>query len=126
MGWEAAFVARDRERLIDEWRECCHIPSVSADGPAATAAMADWVEHRLTQTFDRVERIPVPGHGPVLLAELTGSGPGRLLIYTHYDVQPSGPEDQWSVPPFEGVIRDGKLIVRDQNQLKCLDVKAKK
>jgi len=112
-------VAGNRDRLIDEWRECCRIPSVSADGAEATAEMADWLEQRLTRTFEHVERIPVPGHGPVLLAELAGSGTGRLLVYTHYDVQPSGPEDQWSVPPFEGVIRDGELIVRG-----CCDDKA--
>jgi acetylornithine deacetylase/succinyl-diaminopimelate desuccinylase-like protein len=81
--------------------------------------MAEWLERRLARTFDQVERIPVPGHGPVLLAELRGSGPGRLLIYTHYDVQPSGPEDRWSVPPFDGVVRDGELIVRG-----CCDDKA--
>lgn len=81
--------------------------------------MAEWLERRLARTFDQVERIPVAGHGPVLLAELRGSGPGRLLIYTHYDVQPSGPEDRWSVPPFDGVVRDGELIVRG-----CCDDKA--
>lgn len=110
--WDAAFVERERDRLVAEWRECCCIPSVSADGQAATAEMADWLERRLRQTFPRVERIAVPGHGPVLLGELDGSGPGRLLIYTHYDVQPAGPEERWTVPPFAGEIRDGRLIVR--------------
>jgi acetylornithine deacetylase/succinyl-diaminopimelate desuccinylase-like protein len=27
-------------------------------------------------------------------------------------VQPSGPVERWSVPPFEGVVREGQLIVR--------------
>lgn len=110
--WHAAFLEREQRRLVEEWRECCRIPSVSADGATATADMADWLERRLGTTMDRVERIPVPGHGPVLLGELDGTGPGRLLVYTHYDVQPSGPLDAWSSPPFAAEIRDGALVAR--------------
>ena len=47
-----------------------------------------------------------PGGGRVSLIAEIGSGLGpRLLIPAHADVVPAG--DGWSVPPFEGVIKDG-------------------
>ncbi|MCS6844158.1 MAG: M20/M25/M40 family metallo-hydrolase, partial [Caldilineales bacterium] len=36
----------------------------------------------------------------------------RLMIYNHYDVQPPDPLDEWTSPPFEPTVRDGKLFAR--------------
>jgi len=35
-----------------------------------------------------------------------------LLLLTHLDTVPAGERGAWSIPPFEGVIRDGKLYGR--------------
>jgi acetylornithine deacetylase/succinyl-diaminopimelate desuccinylase-like protein len=34
------------------------------------------------------------------------------MIYNHYDVQPPDPWDEWTSPPFEPQLRDGKLYAR--------------
>jgi acetylornithine deacetylase/succinyl-diaminopimelate desuccinylase-like protein len=34
------------------------------------------------------------------------------VIYGHYDVQPAGPLAEWDSPPFEAVIRDGRMFGR--------------
>jgi acetylornithine deacetylase/succinyl-diaminopimelate desuccinylase-like protein len=99
------------EAFVEEWREACRIPSVSHDIVEATR-MADWVERRLRTTFDRVERVEVEGYAPTLIATLDGTTDRRLLIYTHYDVQPAGDEDSWRSPPFAAEVVDGAVVAR--------------
>lgn len=106
-----AFVAREADRFVEEWRAICRIPSVSGAGEPIAAA-ADWIEARLTPLFDSVRRIEIPGYGPLLAATLNGSGSGRLLLYTHYDVQPAGDADAWTSPPFAAELRDGAVWAR--------------
>lgn len=105
------WIDANRDRLVEEWREACRIPSVSSDLDAATR-MADWVEPRLERLFDSVSRVDVAGHAPALLATLAGSGEKRLLVYTHYDVQPAGDGGAWSSPPFAAELRDGAVVAR--------------
>ena len=31
------------------------------------------------------------------------------MLYDHYDVQPVDPLDEWSTPPFDPDVRDGRL-----------------
>ena len=44
-----------------------------------------------------------------------------ILIYGHYDVQPAEPEQEWSNPPFEPVVKNNNLYGRgacdDKGQL---------
>lgn len=54
---------------------------------------------------------PTSGH-PIVVGERPGRSPKTLLIYNHYDVQPSEPNALWSSPPFEPDIREGKLYAR--------------
>jgi acetylornithine deacetylase/succinyl-diaminopimelate desuccinylase-like protein len=112
-------VARHGERFVEEWREACRIASVAGSGSPELERMAAWVERRLEPLFDRVERLPVPGQPPVVLGELAGTGTGRLLVYSHYDVQPPGDESAWSSPPFAAELRDGAVYARG-----CCDDKA--
>lgn len=107
----AAHVDRERERYVDEWRALCRIPSVSGSG-APIAEAAAWVAERMAPLFDEVRHIPIPDQGPLLVGELRGTGPGRLIVYTHYDVQPPGDLDAWASPPFAAEVRDGRMYAR--------------
>ncbi len=65
----------------------------------------------------------------MVLGEWRGAGEKAptVLVYGHYDVQPAEPLDLWTTPPFEPVIRDGRIYARgsvdDKGQL-FLHIKA--
>jgi acetylornithine deacetylase/succinyl-diaminopimelate desuccinylase-like protein len=110
--WLAAHSGDYLERL----RALVQVRSVSAD-PASGAAMraaAALVAAELRDAgLPDCEVAETAGH-PVVLAARRDAGAGRptILVYLHYDVQPEGELAQWSVPPFEAVLRDGRLIGR--------------
>ena len=62
--------------------------------------------------MSHVEIFKTEGH-PIVYGEWLGA-PGKptVLVYGHYDVQPVDPIELWNNPPFEPVIKDGKIFAR--------------
>jgi acetylornithine deacetylase/succinyl-diaminopimelate desuccinylase-like protein len=121
------FVARERERLLRELREFLSIPSVSTLPANAgdCRAAAEWLARELERLGCPTVRL-IEGRGhPVVWAE-SPAVPDKptLLIYGHYDVQPPDPLEEWTSPPFEPTVRDGRLYARgaadDKGQVYCL------
>jgi acetylornithine deacetylase/succinyl-diaminopimelate desuccinylase-like protein len=111
------YVDDSADRFVDEWRAACRIPSLH--GSAGLEEMAEWVAERARSVLDTVELVSTTNGPPVVFGTLEGRGPGRLLLYSHYDVQPPEPLSDWSVDPFGGALRDGIVIARG-----CCDDKA--
>jgi acetylornithine deacetylase/succinyl-diaminopimelate desuccinylase-like protein len=102
----------DLNRLIEFLR----IPSISttAEHRVDIQHAADWLVTRMHDIgFTRADAMSTPGQ-PVVYAEWLGAGSGAptMLIYGHYDVQPTDPDEEWNTPPFEPTIRDNKLYAR--------------
>ncbi len=113
-----------REEHLDQLFDFLRIPSVSARSEHAsdTREAADWLAARMRDAGLDAGVLETPGH-PVVLGEWRGAGPDAptLLIYGHYDVQPPEPLDEWTSPPFEPEVRDGRVYARgsadDKGQL---------
>src|SRR2546426_1003656 len=105
----------DTDRLLRELTDFLRIPSVStsASHNADCRAAAEWVAGELRRLGCREVQFLGSGTHPVVWGvgpEVPGAP--TLLIYGHYDVQPPEPLDEWTTPPFEPTVRDGKLFAR--------------
>ncbi|MGQ0721677.1 MAG: dipeptidase [Candidatus Eiseniibacteriota bacterium] len=112
------------EEAVRQLTDFLRIPSISAD-PQRKGDVLRAAEHLaalLRQAgIGETRLLPTAGH-PIVYGEWLGA-PGRptVLVYGHYDVQPIVDPSQWTSPPFEPAIRDGKIWARgatdDKGQL---------
>jgi len=93
---------------LAELAEFVAVPSISRDASGGTmSAAAQWLARRLAFAGGRV--VPTGGHPAVLGAWLGAAGAPTVLVYGHYDVQPTGSQDEWATPPFELTV-DGDVV----------------
>jgi acetylornithine deacetylase/succinyl-diaminopimelate desuccinylase-like protein len=103
-------------RLTDELEKLVRLPSVSFPGfPAAPVEQAGAAVARLFAEagLPNVRMLDVPRAPQAVFGERPAQpGAPTVLLYAHYDVQPAGPEDAWTSPPFEPAERGGRLYGR--------------
>jgi acetylornithine deacetylase/succinyl-diaminopimelate desuccinylase-like protein len=118
------YIDDNRERFMTELFDFLRIPSISSNSEykGEVKRTAEWVAAQMRAAGLDVSEHETPGH-PVVVGEWRKAGPEAptILIYGHYDVQPPEPLDLWTSPPFEPVIRDGRIYARgsvdDKGQL---------
>lgn len=88
------------EQLLPELAEYVGIASVSRDASIDTMReAATWLADQLAFADGHV--VETDGF-PVVRADwLHAPGAPTILVYGHYDVQPTGSIDEWESPPFE-------------------------
>jgi acetylornithine deacetylase/succinyl-diaminopimelate desuccinylase-like protein len=90
----------DTQQYLDELAEYVAIPSISRD--ATNDVMndaANWLVRQLTFANAYVDA--TAGH-PVVRGEwIADPSAPTILVYGHYDVQPTGDLAEWITPPFE-------------------------
>ena len=102
------YVQENKERFIKELIELLKMPSVSADSAYAQDVIntAEAVKSSLEKAgCDVVEMCETPGYPIVYGHKIIDSSLPTVLVYGHYDVQPSDPIELWTSPPFEPVIK---------------------
>jgi acetylornithine deacetylase/succinyl-diaminopimelate desuccinylase-like protein len=118
------FIKKNKENYINELKEFLSIPSISTlqENKKDILKCSQFVSDKLKDAgMSRVEIFKTEGH-PIVYGEWLGA-PGKptVLVYGHYDVQPVDPIELWDSPPFEPVIKDGKIFARgatdDKGQL---------
>jgi acetylornithine deacetylase/succinyl-diaminopimelate desuccinylase-like protein len=116
----SSFIESNRQRYVDELVELLKFPSVSADSTHSgdINSCADHLVNHFKEIGLEARKMPTGGH-PLVYAEWLGA-PGKptVMIYGHYDVQPPDPLDLWDSPPFDPVIKDGKLYARGSSDNK--------
>jgi acetylornithine deacetylase/succinyl-diaminopimelate desuccinylase-like protein len=109
------------DALVHEAADWLRIPSVSAGrtNPEALREAALWAHERVIAAGGTCELVETPGGAPLVVGELRASGEPAdggttptVMIYGHYDVQDVAPESEWTSPPFEPDIRDGRIYAR--------------
>jgi len=111
---EAALAAVDEhfEEFVTELQELCRIRSRRHE-PDQMVATADFIARSLERWGGSATVVPWEHSHPYVIGEVAGGAP-RLLHFNHYDVEvePTGDEDQWIVPPYAGEVVDGRLYAR--------------
>jgi cysteinylglycine-S-conjugate dipeptidase len=118
-------VSNDMPRVIDELSRLVRIPSIafpdydtvpvrsSAKATAEILEAAGFAGIRVIELPDGVEH-------PAVFGEAKGpEGAPTILLYAHHDVQPEGPLGEWTTPPFEPSVRNGRLYGRGTSDDKC-------
>jgi len=98
-------------RWLDQLFELLRFPSISTEGTRREdlGRCAGWLAEKMSAAGLDAEVCETGGH-PVVVGR-GPQAPGRptVLVYGHYDVQPVDPLELWETPPFDPVLRDGKI-----------------
>lgn len=108
-------IKANEQRFLDELFDLLRIPSVSADAKFAddVKKAAEFVAQKLKEAgADKVELCSTPGFPIVYGEKIIDKNSPTVLVYGHYDVQPADPYELWDSPPFEPVVKDGKIYAR--------------
>jgi acetylornithine deacetylase/succinyl-diaminopimelate desuccinylase-like protein len=93
---------------LRELSEYVAVPSVSRDAsPETMRAAAGWLAAQLAFAGGRV--VETDGHPAVRGDWLSADGAPTVLVYGHYDVQPTGDLAEWVTPPFDLTV-DGDVV----------------
>lgn len=113
------YIDAQTERFVEDLRECVRHPSETgrlADQQACAAYLvalardAGWT----------AEAIAVDDLAPIVYASCPGPPGGKqLLLYSHYDVVPAGPPEEWSHPPYAATRVDGRVVGRGATDAKA-------
>ncbi|HEX5903635.1 MAG TPA: M20/M25/M40 family metallo-hydrolase [Actinomycetota bacterium] len=119
-----AAIAEGMPRTVDELARLVRIPSIAFPGydekpvRASAEATAEILE---VSGFGGLRLIELPDvDHPAVYGEVRGpAGAPTVLLYAHHDIQPEGPLEEWTSPPFEPEVRDGRLYGRGSSDDKC-------
>ena len=109
------YIEQNKDRFLEELFELLRIPSISADSAYAADVRktAEYVAKKLEEAGADNVSLDETGGNPMVYGEkIIDPSKPTILVYGHYDVQPSVPDDLWESPAFEPEIRNGNIYAR--------------
>lgn len=94
----------------------------SQNPPGKEQEIAEFIHSKLTDWGIESQLVTQPfEERPQVIATIGDGDPsaGTLVLNGHMDVVPPGNIDDWTVEPFEGVVRDGKVYGRGASDMKA-------
>src|SRR5699024_5646560 len=110
------YLKENEAAFLNKLKSLLSIPSISTDSNHAKdiEKAASFIKEYVTEIgFNQVEMIETEKH-PLVYAEYNEAGEDAptVLVYGHYDVQPTDPLEAWDSDPFEPAVRNGRLYAR--------------
>ena len=109
------YIENHKDKFLDELFDLLRLPSISADSAYAgdVQKCAEYVAKRLQEAgADNVTLEKTAGNPIVYGDKIVDPSKPTILVYGHYDVQPSVPDELWNTPPFEPTIKNGNIYAR--------------
>lgn len=109
------YIENNRDKFLEELFDLLRIPSISADSAYAKDVLrcADYTAMKLQEAGADNVRLEQTAGNPIVYGEkIIDPNKPTILVYGHYDVQPSVPNDLWHTPPFEPTLKEGNIYAR--------------
>jgi acetylornithine deacetylase/succinyl-diaminopimelate desuccinylase family protein len=95
------------------------VKTPSENPPGDERGVSGVVSERLEALGFKVELVESEPRRVNTLGRLEGSGGGRKFLFNgHYDTVPIGNLDNWSVDPFGGLVKEGRIYGRGSGDMK--------
>ncbi len=117
----SAYISAREEEVIHIMQSLVSIKALGPlNGGTGEAEKGTWLMDYLKKNgFNDVENYPAPdpsvpaGERPNIVARIPGKRKDKSIwIMSHMDVVPEGDLDKWETPPYEAVVKDGKIFGR--------------
>ncbi|MFV0521227.1 MAG: dipeptidase [Mangrovibacterium sp.] len=109
------YLEENKSRFLEELFGLIRIPSISSQSEHQAdmhQAAEYWKQLLLDAGADKASVFETAGHPVTYGEKLIDPSKPTVLVYGHMDVMPVEPLELWNTPPFEPVIKDGKIFAR--------------
>lgn len=106
------YFKENEKHFLEDLFELIRVPSISAKPEHKIQMLQCAIRfERLLKNIgmDEARRMQTAGNPVVFAQKIVDPKAKTVLIYAHYDVMPVEPLSQWTHPPFEPELRDGKI-----------------
>jgi acetylornithine deacetylase/succinyl-diaminopimelate desuccinylase-like protein len=105
----------NNQKALEELLQWLSIPSVStlSERKPDIDRAAQYLHQKL-ESIGFNSQIMLTGGHPAVYAEHLGAGESAktVLLYGHYDVQPTDPDNEWHEDPFKPIVKNNEIIAR--------------